>query len=516
MGKVKSFFRVLACPKKGGTRSTRTRAQDKPSNEAAEDTSGHIFKKNISVDEEENFSELRGDNFSFSAIVNSTDAVVQQPECAFANFNQQMSIECPEGSRQHVAIFSLCNILLFKIKQDLLLALFCLHRQSMRVHLRRQFVKKIAYVFKRNLENSARHAVITLRRYRMPLQHHPKFLIAITRIENNLEKPVVRNVQASFQALRNRRPPVTPPGSTSQRSHAASEGKRQGSIISSKPDSAYICNKSLGVSSTQLTQGYQPRSNTTGTSRPIKLNDLARHRASTLSGNGAVDANGAHLRAAQSCHSKSASTGPSVTRDDKGAALKCVDECIQQDIHNKTDCSSSKQVDKKKIGNSIFQNAIKGAQRSIPAVAEQKTNIIWELDFFTCEPYVSYAYKSIRCSSLTRNDAPVSVTVTPNALQRLKFLTRGNENRSLVVSVTGGGCSGFQYNFKIVDDTNDLRCIYDSDNCMKVFSDDASLELIDSCTIDYQNNLVGSKFVLDNIRNLSKRCSCGNSFDIKD
>ncbi|GBE58892.1 Iron-sulphur cluster biosynthesis domain containing protein [Babesia ovata] len=410
MGKVKSFFRVLSCPKKGGTRGTRTRAQDKPLNDAPEDANGHTLKKHISVEEEEDFPVLRGDNFSFSAIGNSTDAVAQQPESAFVTSIQQISIECPQGSRHQVAIFALCNILTFKVNQDLLLTLLCLHRRSMRVHLSRQLVKKISYVFKRNLENSARHAVVTLRHHRIPLQRHPKFLIAITRIENNLEKPVVRNVQAAFQALKERRLPVTLQEATGQGNQATSGGERHGSSNAAKPDSARVCDNSAGVPSSQQSQGYQRRSNTTGTSRHSQPSDLGRHRASTLSANDSAGGDGAHIRAVQSCHSKSASNGSLVTRGGKGAAFKCLNEICQQGNHEKADFNSIKQADKAKIGNTIFQNAIKGAKRSVPAVTEQKANIVWELDFFTCEPYVSYAYKSIRCSSFRRNDAPVHDT----------------------------------------------------------------------------------------------------------
>eukprot|EP00371_Babesia_bovis_P003195 XP_001611842.1 HesB-like domain containing protein [Babesia bovis T2Bo] len=109
-----------------------------------------------------------------------------------------------------------------------------------------------------------------------------------------------------------------------------------------------------------------------------------------------------------------------------------------------------------------------------------------------------------------------SVSFSPKAIERLEALAKSYMNKNLVISVTGGGCSGFQYHFNLVEDTENLRCIFDREKCMKVYSDDPSLDLIASSTIDYEVNLVGSKLVLNDIKNVSKRCSCGNSFDLKD
>ncbi|EAN31949.1 Iron-sulfur cluster insertion protein ErpA [Theileria parva strain Muguga] len=86
------------------------------------------------------------------------------------------------------------------------------------------------------------------------------------------------------------------------------------------------------------------------------------------------------------------------------------------------------------------------------------------------------------------------LNITSNALRRLKSLKEMNKH--LHINVTGGGCSGFQYHFNVLNGNNE------------------SIELIKSCTLDFQEELIGSKFTLD-IPNSTRKCSCGNSFEIE-
>ncbi|AFZ81308.1 iron-sulfur cluster assembly accessory protein domain-containing protein [Theileria equi strain WA] len=109
------------------------------------------------------------------------------------------------------------------------------------------------------------------------------------------------------------------------------------------------------------------------------------------------------------------------------------------------------------------------------------------------------------------------VNLTTRAISRLQFLQGKHKgSKNLLITVSGGGCSGFQYNFELIDNTETkFRVIYDKD-LIKVLSNDESLSIISGCTVDYKQELVGSKFVLDNIKNTSRKCSCGNSFDLEE
>lgn len=111
---------------------------------------------------------------------------------------------------------------------------------------------------------------------------------------------------------------------------------------------------------------------------------------------------------------------------------------------------------------------------------------------------------------------PWPINLTTRAITRLHALRKKhNGTKNLLITVSGGGCSGFQYNFDLIDDTKKFRIIYNED-LIKVLSNDESLSIISGCTVDYKQEIVGSKFVLDNIKNTSRKCSCGNSFDVEE
>ena len=107
----------------------------------------------------------------------------------------------------------------------------------------------------------------------------------------------------------------------------------------------------------------------------------------------------------------------------------------------------------------------------------------------------------------------LSFTITPSAAQRILTLLSSEQDGSFFrVSITGGGCSGFQYNF-IFDDalTPDDR-IFEAHNA-KVIIDDISLGLLAGGILDFTQDLTASKFVVTN-PNASAGCGCGNSFTL--
>ncbi|BAM41955.1 uncharacterized protein TOT_040000334 [Theileria orientalis strain Shintoku] len=119
--------------------------------------------------------------------------------------------------------------------------------------------------------------------------------------------------------------------------------------------------------------------------------------------------------------------------------------------------------------------------------------------------------------------------ISKSAIQRLKQI-KETKNKYLYINITGGGCSGFQYNFNLINPVNkgvnssvDVRneeegeniVVYDDDT-VKIYSNHESSEVINGCTLDFQKELIGSKFILDDIQNSVRKCSCGNSFELKD
>jgi len=110
--------------------------------------------------------------------------------------------------------------------------------------------------------------------------------------------------------------------------------------------------------------------------------------------------------------------------------------------------------------------------------------------------------------------APRPVTITANAARRVAALIaqETKENLKLRLSVSGGGCSGFQYGFSLDDSQFDDDVMFERDGVTLVV-DSTSLDLIQGSEIDFVEELVGSSFQVRN-PNATSSCGCGNSFSI--
>ncbi len=82
----------------------------------------------------------------------------------------------------------------------------------------------------------------------------------------------------------------------------------------------------------------------------------------------------------------------------------------------------------------------------------------------------------------------------------------------LRIVVTGGGCSGFQYHFKVDEGPEEGDTEIEVDGA-KVVIDDVSLQYLNGSTLQFIQNLEGSYFTLDN-PNATSSCGCGTSFAI--
>jgi iron-sulfur cluster insertion protein len=106
------------------------------------------------------------------------------------------------------------------------------------------------------------------------------------------------------------------------------------------------------------------------------------------------------------------------------------------------------------------------------------------------------------------------VTVTDSAVERIAFLKHqeGNDALMLRVSVSGGGCSGFQYGFSFDDNVTDDDLVFGPDRA-RVVIDEVSLELLSGAHIDFVEDLMGAYFRIDN-PNATSSCGCGSSFAV--
>ena len=107
-----------------------------------------------------------------------------------------------------------------------------------------------------------------------------------------------------------------------------------------------------------------------------------------------------------------------------------------------------------------------------------------------------------------------SIQLTPSAANRIcKVMNNDSDlGNKFRVYVTGGGCSGFQYGFKF-----DSEIAFDDDvvefENFSVLLDSMSYPYLYGSTLDFVEDLSGSKFVINN-PNAKTTCGCGESFTI--
>ena len=102
--------------------------------------------------------------------------------------------------------------------------------------------------------------------------------------------------------------------------------------------------------------------------------------------------------------------------------------------------------------------------------------------------------------------------VTDRAFARLAEIAEmTGETRPLRVGVSGGGCSGFQYDIRL-DEAAPDDLVLEKDG-FRVLVDPVSLPFLTNAVIDYTEELIGTRFVVDN-PNASSSCGCGTSFSV--
>jgi iron-sulfur cluster assembly accessory protein len=105
------------------------------------------------------------------------------------------------------------------------------------------------------------------------------------------------------------------------------------------------------------------------------------------------------------------------------------------------------------------------------------------------------------------------ITLSSNAAKRISQISQ-TEGRTVMlrVAVEGGGCSGFQYLFDLVDagQPDDLRIELDGASALV---DDVSVPFLAGSEIDFVDELAGAEFRVRN-PNAKSSCGCGVSFSV--
>ena len=110
-------------------------------------------------------------------------------------------------------------------------------------------------------------------------------------------------------------------------------------------------------------------------------------------------------------------------------------------------------------------------------------------------------------------DTAANVTLSQNAAKRIAhILAREPEGTALRISVSGGGCSGFQYGFDLDRARADDDIVIERDGAV-VLIDPVSLPYMGGSEIDFVDDLIGQSFQIHN-PNATASCGCGTSFSI--
>jgi iron-sulfur cluster assembly accessory protein len=105
------------------------------------------------------------------------------------------------------------------------------------------------------------------------------------------------------------------------------------------------------------------------------------------------------------------------------------------------------------------------------------------------------------------------VTVSASAAKRIAAILAGEGGGAMLrLAVTGGGCSGFQYNFAL-DETRLAEDLFIEEAGARILIDPVSLDFLAGAEIDFTDGLIGQAFKVNN-PNATASCGCGTSFSV--
>ncbi len=106
-----------------------------------------------------------------------------------------------------------------------------------------------------------------------------------------------------------------------------------------------------------------------------------------------------------------------------------------------------------------------------------------------------------------------NIRLSDSAANRIREIMAQEAGQgALRISVAGGGCSGFRYDFEIVAGTNGDDLVIEK-NGARVAIDPVSVPFMAGSEIDYVDELIGASFKIHN-PNATASCGCGTSFSI--
>ena len=97
---------------------------------------------------------------------------------------------------------------------------------------------------------------------------------------------------------------------------------------------------------------------------------------------------------------------------------------------------------------------------------------------------------------------------TDQALNQINIITKDKDKKFFRITVQGGGCSGFKYNFSFDSNVSEDDILFD-----KAIIDKQSLDIIAGSIVDFKKEMIGESFSIKNPK-ASASCGCGLSFSV--
>ena len=89
-----------------------------------------------------------------------------------------------------------------------------------------------------------------------------------------------------------------------------------------------------------------------------------------------------------------------------------------------------------------------------------------------------------------------------------KIVSKDQSKKFFRITVKGGGCSGFKYDFSFDNKINKEDILFG-----KAIIDSTSLNIISGSVVDFKKEMIGESFVITNPK-ASSSCGCGLSFSV--
>lgn len=106
-----------------------------------------------------------------------------------------------------------------------------------------------------------------------------------------------------------------------------------------------------------------------------------------------------------------------------------------------------------------------------------------------------------------------AVSLSETAARRIRDIVAKDPSfQGVRLAVSGGGCSGFQYDIALAAGPAADDLVVERDGA-HLFVDPVGIELIEGSILDWEDALIGASFKVKN-PNAKSACGCGISFSV--